>query len=456
MLEKLLYPSDKKILVIGDVIQDYYIYGEAERISPEAPVPIIKKTYEEYKLGGAANVYQNLVTLGAKCEIISVIGNDKAGCQLSDMIKGEYFFRFDDTKVTPVKTRIVANEQQLVRIDNETTTSISDQIAKELLAHIQNELDDCCLIILSDYGKGVLTNEIFVEEIIFLANKENIPIFIDPHNGNGMFEHFRNATLIKVNKKQSVTLGCGGNSIEQTLELLIKTYNLKMAMMTLSEDGLAIKEKNEPMHHIVNKVREIFDVTGAGDSTLAAFAYAVSVGISPKDSAHIANIAGNVAVQHQGTYAVTISDLVSVVNNKNTKIIEKIDLTNIRKNNKKIVFTNGCFDHLHPGHVEMLGYAKQQGDILVVGMNSDTSVQALKGPTRPIINQIDRAKMLTALSCVDYVYIFDELSPQKTIESLCPDVHVKGNDHTNETDGVPLTLFFERIGGYSTTKLIRP
>lgn len=455
MIEKLLTPPTKKILVIGDVIQDHYIYGVADRISPEAPVPVIKKSKEEYKLGGAANVYQNLKTLGARCEIISVVGEDESGYRISDQIEGEFFFYVQSDKKTSTKTRIVADTQQVIRIDSETCEPISQKAVDRLWEHIKEELKDCGLVVLSDYGKGVLTNVNFVKKIIKTCVDSGILVLVDPHNGKGSFDHYQNATLIKVNKKQSLAL-TNVEDTEMALCELVNKYSLKAGMITLSENGMLFKTNDAAAKHFPCVRREIFDVTGAGDSTLAVFAYCLAVGLSFDECAELANFAGQISVQHQGTYAVTIADLIKEIRQK-TKIITKQELCLMREvyKNKKIVFSNGCFDLLHPGHVEMLKFAKSKGDILIVGLNSDVSVKKLKSQERPIICEKDRALMLEALTCVDHICIFNEETPTELIESLQPDIHVKGGDHKNHTEGVETTLFFERVGGYSTTNLIR-
>lgn len=462
--------TNKKILIIGDVILDKYVYGNINRISPEAPVPIINVEKEENKLGGAANVHNNLISLGVNSDIISVVGNDSAGLFLSSNIPNFQFY-IDKDKKTPVKTRIISQGQQLMRIDDESTETISEKIQKKIIKFIKANIKNYSMLVISDYGKGTLSKvNGFMKDITTYAKNQNIPILVDPHNGIISGRYQKNIydvydygwfDYIKLNKKQAEALtGWSLDSLDKTKKCLlhmIKEFSAKGIVLTLSDDGLLVKQQDEfgqqphPIKHYVGKVTEISDVTGAGDTTMAVLAWALNLGYNLYDAAELANAAGNIKVTHHGTYPVTVSDLKNYFNSSK-KIVESV--AQISRNNKKVVFTNGCFDILHPGHIAMLKYAKSQGDILVVGLNSDSSVKMNKGDSRPYIRQDGRAKMLEALDCVDYVVLFYENTPLELINELKPDVHVKGGDHSSETDGVPITLFFDRIKEYSSTKLI--
>ncbi len=396
-MNNLNFNNTKKILVYGDAILDHYIYGDVERISPEAPVPIIKHKKEEYKLGGAANVFQNLVSLGCHPELISIIGADDNGSKLLNLLYGSEVHIFHEQgKITPTKTRIVSDGQQLLRLDNETTHSISQFCQDATISYVKNIIKDCKVFILSDYGKGCFAdlNPYFIPTLIEEAKKCGVMVIVDPHNGtfDSKFSAYNGAFCIKANRKQAEKLTdikiTNLTDCEIAIDILIKKYNVQFAMITMSEDGLLIKERF-------------------------------------------------IASKHTPTKIVSLHKIRSLV--------EKY---------KNIVFTNGCFDIIHPGHIALLQYAKKQGDVLVVGLNSDSSIKSLKGSTRPIISQNDRAKVLAALECVDYICVFDEETPQNLIKEIEPHIHVKGGDHKNETEGVPKTLFFDRVGDYSTTKLI--
>lgn len=312
--------SDKKILVYGDVIHDHYIYGSSDRLSPEAPVPIVNSKKEENKLGGAANVLQNLISLDAQCDLVTVVGNDSSGMYVVKEIDRRLkYVVFEAEKKTPKKTRIIANRQQLLRIDDETTTSIMDQTQVDVLNFFRQNLKDYSILVLSDYGKGVFANlkDSFLQEIIKIANDNHVVTLIDPHNGTfeSNFISYRNATCIKANKKQAEKLSNMKitDNIELVAQHLINLFNLEYVLITLSSDGLFVKEKNKKgkLFPVINQ--EVSDVTGAGDSVIAALAMALTLTNDVEKCCEIANAAGNVKVKHAGTYAVTRSDILSLV-----------------------------------------------------------------------------------------------------------------------------------------------
>ncbi|RDU63957.1 D-glycero-beta-D-manno-heptose-7-phosphate kinase [Helicobacter sp. MIT 14-3879] len=423
------------ILVIGDLIIDCYIWGIVERISPEAPVQILKINDENNRLGGACNVAKNLTSLGANVSLCGIIGDDFDGRQLLDMLKesniNSELIILSKNFNTIKKTRFIASNQQVLRVDREYNKISLD--SKELdfincLEVIQNKIVNFDCIILSDYAKGALSDN-FTKEIISLANKHNKLILCDP-KGND-YSKYSNSTLLTPNKKEAqIATNIEINSQDSLLESLVKLkndYNLKYSLITLSEDGMAIYDNK--MTRIPTLAKEIYDVTGAGDTVIAALAFGLCNGMDIYESARFASIAAAVVVGKIGSAQAMLSEILSFMKAN----VDDISLiSSYKKDGKKIVFTNGCFDILHYGHLSYLKKAKSFGDILVVGLNSDSSVKKLKGNTRPINSQDDRANVLRELECVDFVIIFDEETPLNLIKQIMPDILVKGGDYKDK------------------------
>ncbi len=465
-----LKKAKPNILVIGDLMLDHYLWGSCERISPEAPVAIVDVEKETTVLGGAGNVINNLVSLGAKVSACSVIGDDANGQELIVMLKNIGVktdnLVIQDERKTSKKSRVIAVSQQILRYDKESKENIKKASEQKILVSLKKTLFLYDAIILSDYGKGVLT-PFLCQEIIKIATKVSKKVFIDPKGDN--YLKYSGAYLLTPNKKEASLATKidikDDKSLKDALLKLQQAYKLDISMITLSEDGIAIHDGDIKTFPTITK--EVYDVTGAGDTVIASMAFAMSAGFNIEQSCKFANLAAGVVVGKIGSATVTLSEIEeyeaslhkgsSDAHIKNFKEIENI-VIRAKKDNKNIVFTNGCFDILHVGHVKYLQVAKSFGDILIVGLNSDNSVKKLKGTNRPVNEQTDRAYILAALECVDYVVIFNDETPYRLIELIRPDILVKGGDYANkEVIGTKFARKLELvdfIDGKSTTKII--
>ena len=459
-----------KILVIGDLMIDKYLWGDCNRISPEAPVQIINVKKETKVLGGAGNVAHNLKTLDANVEVLSVIG----GCEISKELKSlfadinlktDYLIEQKD-RVTSKKTRIISSHQQVIRYDIESQEDISSSSEEELLKIYQTILDEFDIVILSDYGKGVLTESI-TRQIIDIANLKNIKVIVDPKGSD--YSKYTSAYLLTPNKKEASEATGIAIQDEGSLKLALKNLkdfcNLSISLITLSEDGIAIFDNEFKSHPTF--AREVFDVTGAGDTVIASLGYALAAGKDIDSAIFFANLAAGVVVGKIGSATTSFKEIIRYESSfrisdcdENIKSLEDISgvVSSLRKSNKKIIFTNGCFDILHVGHVKYLEKAKKLGDILIVGINSDNSVKKLKGDKRPINNLYDRSCVLASLNSVDFVIPFDEETPIKLIEAIVPDILVKGGDYKGKQvigeDIVKELVLIDFIEGKSTSKTI--
>lgn len=445
----------KNVLVIGDVMLDTYFTGDVSRISPEAPVPVFRKRKERSVLGGAANVAANLIAAGQNVSMMAIVGNDEP----ADKLKRIFNRQGVDTSLiislnrnTTEKTRFLAsNNQQVLRLDVEDTTLLSAKECEELLKLLDEKIDEFDLILLSDYLKGLLTFE-FTQGIIQRAKKKGIPVIIDVKDPK--IDKYKDAYLIKPNLKELQDLT--GNRIESDEEIIIASQKLKeichtqYILTTCGARGMVLVGEDEP-YFIESVGREVFDVTGAGDTTIAYLAACMMNGFEMKDAVNIANYAAGIQVSKVGTSSVYWKEIRDYLASEEDAITHKIltgkAIETFREDNrdKKIVFTNGCFDILHIGHLRYMQEAARLGDILVIGLNSDSSVRKLKGSERPINNQDDRAELLSALEFVDYVIIFDEDTPYNLIRKIQPDILVKGGDYN--TDNVVGRDIVEARGG---------
>jgi len=458
------------ILVVGDLILDTYLWGNCNRISPEAPVQVIDVNSENILLGGAGNVLNNIKSLGGRPSIISVIGD----CEVADDVKkllDELEIKTDNLIIekdrkTSRKTRLISSHQHVIRFDRESISDIDKKSENAIISSFKKSLSNFPVVILSDYGKGVLTKKV-CQEIIKISNKNNIKVLVDPKGYD--FSKYYSAYTLTPNKKE--VFDATGISIidEQSLldahHRMKQDLDLQVSIITLSQDGIS---------HFINKpitsptlAREVFDVTGAGDTVIAALAFGLANNLTIDSSIAMANLAAGVVVEKIGTSTSTIDEIIELdhfsqqtTKNYGIKEIDEIQriVTTQRRVGKKIVFTNGCFDILHIGHVKYLEKAKQLGDILIVGINSDKSVTRLKGKGRPINNENDRSKIINALGFVDLVIIFHEDTPLKIISKIKPDILVKGGDYIGKevvgaeySDRVELINF---IHGKSTSNLI--
>ncbi|NPA65755.1 MAG: D-glycero-beta-D-manno-heptose-7-phosphate kinase [Epsilonproteobacteria bacterium] len=460
-----------RILVVGDLMIDHYLWGSCERISPEAPVQVVDIQKETTVLGGAGNVVNNLVSLGAKVSVASVIGEDENGNELQKMLET---IAVDTTNIikqngrkTSKKSRIIASNQQIVRYDQESKEDVSIEASVKLARAIEKQIDNYDTIILSDYGKGVLTDR-FTQDIITMANSKNKKVFVDPKGED--YSKYSGAYTLTPNKKEASFATKIDIKDEKTLqEALLKlksTCKLTLSLITLSEDGIAIYD--DTLKRFPTVAKEVYDVTGAGDTVIASLAFAVASNKTIDEACVFANLAAGVVVGKIGSATVTIdeieeyeSTLHKSTSESHIKTFEEIDrlVQRYKAQNKKIVFTNGCFDILHVGHVKYLQEAKSFGDVLIVGLNSDASVSRLKGPTRPVNPAEDRAYLLAALEAVDFVVPFEDDTPYELIKMIAPDVLVKGGDYEGKevvgTEFSKELKLVEFVDGKSTTRTIQ-
>lgn len=473
------------VIVIGDLIFDHYIYGNVNKIANEAPIPVLLQNNEKWNLGGCGNVALNVCSLmdfnkdclnDNKVHLLSVSGENV----------GEYLSKINMNKnlnlkiiaskrrKNTIKHRFYNHNYLMFRYDEEEVNFIDEELENLLFKNFEGLLNSQIhSVIFSDYNKGVLTPKI-CSTIIEICNARNIPTIVDPKNN---FEKYKNCTVIKPNLNEAKNFLTNLNENfnedlskilnEDLNKILIKNHkvicekiNSKYSMITLSNKGLSLFDSKNYMIYSSNvESKEVIDVTGAGDVVNAILGYYWNK-ISFSEIARISNTLATISVQHSGSYVITQNDISSVhksLNIKN-KLITFEELNFIDRSNKKLVFTNGCFDLLHIGHLESLKFAKNQGDILVVGLNSDESVKKLKGETRPIHNQDTRSQILGALELVDYVIIFNEETPLKIIEYLKPDCLVKGSDYEGKkvigSEFCKELKLFEYIEGNSTTETI--
>lgn len=466
-----------RVLVVGDLMLDRYLWGRVERISPEAPVPVVHVRNKTQCAGGAGNVAVNLSALGCQVMGAGLLGQDQEGNSLLNLLDGS---GVDTTSIvssgerrTTVKTRIVGGHQQMLRLDEEESCSLSDACAKQLLERVQNGLQRRPeVIVLSDYGKGTLAPSI-CKAIIQRARQESIPVLVDPKGRD--YTRYFGATGICPNRLELARVAnVEPDELDDLCaegEKLRSTLDLRFIALTLSELGIALLEASG-VSRFPAYAREVFDVSGAGDTVIATLAGATAAGMDLHDAAHLANLAAGIAVTKLGTAPITRDELLAALVSEQEQNPGKIfynvgellsRVARWRLAGETLVFTNGCFDILHAGHVTLLERARREGDRLIVALNTDRSVRALKGPSRPIVNEQERARVLAALAPVDAVVLFDDETPLNLIRSLRPEVLVKGGDYTvdqivgaNEVQSwkgrvaiVPL------IEGVSTSALIR-
>jgi len=465
-----IHNKSPKILVIGDLIIDHYLWGSSERISPEAPVAVISVEKESIILGGAANVVNNLKSLGAKVDVISAIGDCEVSSEVVELLKK---IKIDTNnlviqrgRITSKKSRLIASQQQIVRFDREIIDEISihtqDQIVEKYLGIATNY--DC--ILLSDYGKGVLTHSL-AQSIIKFANINNIKVLVDPKGLD--YSKYKGSYLLTPNKNEASEATQINikeeSSLVKALLKLKSECDLNISLITLGEGGVAIYDGEFKTYPTI--AREVFDVTGAGDTILAALGFALACEIKIEEAIKFSNLAASVVIGKIGSATATINEIIEYESSINKSSSDKhiktqSEITSICKDlksrNKKIVFTNGCFDILHMGHVKYLETSKEFGDILIVGLNSDLSVASLKGANRPINNELDRAYILAALEVVDYVVIFSEDTPYNLIKVIKPNILVKGGDYKDKLvvgeDIAEELKIVEFINGKSTSTLI--
>ena len=453
-----------RLLVVGDLILDRYVYGDAERISPEAPIQILRADEAESRLGGAGSVVANLRALGAAVSVFSVVGRDAEGDDVRRELKDAGartggVLRLAD-RPTTIKTRFVGraqhrHPQQVLRVDQEDTRPLSREVEDRLLAKIEPALRAAAGVVISDYNKGVLTPRL-TQAIIRLARRRKVPVVVDPIKAPD-YSKYRRATLLTPNRAETELASgislTGRDAVRRAAKKLLGDLALDALVVTLDKEGAWLAAKAKPGRMVPTRPRPIYDVTGAGDMMIAAIAMAVASGAPLPLAVRLANVAAGLEVQKFGARTVSREEIISELLDEARRSGDKVrtregllaDLSRHRAQGETVAFTNGCFDLIHAGHIEYFDFAGSQGDVLVVGLNSDRSVRALKGPERPICPQEQRARVLSAIEAIDYIVIFDEDTPQTLIEAVRPDALIKGEDWRHK--GVVGREFVESHGG---------
>ena len=463
-----------RVLCVGDLMLDSYIYGDVNRISPEAPIPVFKVVRESAMLGGAGNVAHNLTALGASVCFVAVVGDDPAGRDLIAMVgedpRIEPTLLVERDRPTTVKTRYIADGQQLLRADSETQRPINPDSAAEVLRVAGDAIAACDAMVLSDYAKGVLSPGT-VAALIDIAVDAGKPVVVDPKGGD--FARYRGATVITPNRREAAAAaglpdGPGDAEAAAMGAALIERFGVAAAVVTRGEFGMSLITRDEPPRHLPARAREVYDVSGAGDTVAAMFALALGAGIPLGDAARLANLAAGVVVGKLGTSEVHGDDLLHAIHAgawsaTEAKVISLAGAVERAKRWRleglRVGFTNGCFDLLHPGHISLLEQARGACDRLIVGLNSDSSTRRLKGDGRPVQPEQARALVLASLISVDAVVLFEEDTPIAAIEAIRPDLLVKGADYSHGAivggdfvESYGGTILFATIAdGHSTT-----
>jgi len=455
--------SSPRILVVGDYMLDVYIYGDALRISPEAPVPVLKVRNTEYAGGGASSVVANVAALQARPVCLGLIGDDANGQRLRELLE-QVGADTSGLLVTPerpttTKKRLIGlaqhrHQQQLFRLDEECSAPLPIDLSQALLDRYESKLQDVDIVCLQDYNKGLFSRDL-CQEMVGKARQAGKQILVDPAFIED-YAKYAGASLITPNR-QETTLAVGyelhtQDAFAQAARHLQQLLNLEAVIITLDREGAYLHCADRNVL-VPTRARKVYDVTGAGDMVLAALALALASDCGYETAVHLANLAGGIEVEKFGVATVTREEIICEIRRQMRDEKGKIraldellaELTWQRKQGHSIVFTNGCFDVIHRGHIEYLQFCKTQGDIVVVGLNSDASVKMIKGPERPINNQDDRAAVLSALDCVDYITLFSKPDPLKLIQAVCPDILIKGEDWKDK--GVVGAEFVEKQGG---------
>ena len=439
------------VLVVGDLMLDRYWHGDTSRISPEAPVPVVRVEEAEERAGGSGNVALNIAALGAHARVIGLTGEDEASVALEKLL-GKQGVECDFEPVpycsTITKLRVLSRHQQLIRLDFED--GFTSYNAEGLLQRFQNQLNNAGAVILSDYGKGTLRD---IQTFIQAARRHDVPVLIDP-KGND-FARYHGATLITPNMSEfeAVVGACHSDEeIEVKGTALMQQLDLKALLVTRSEHGMTLLQQDSEPLHLPTQAREVYDVTGAGDTVISVLTAALAAGNSLAEATALSNLAAGIVVSKLGTATVTVSEIRQAIREQQTVrrgVVEEDELlalvNDAKEHGETVVMTNGCFDILHSGHATYLEQARQLGDRLIVAVNDDDSVKRLKGPDRPVNTLAKRMHMLAALEFVDWVVPFYEDTPTRLICKLTPHILVKGGD--NEPDKIPGGQCVREAGG---------
>lgn len=434
-----------RVLVIGDLMIDEYLWGDVDRISPEAPVQVVAVKKEEFTLGGSGNVVNNLVALGAGVFVAGVIGTGRNGNMLlkkfGDIGAETGGVIQENGRPTTRKTRVIAANQHVLRIDRETKKEVSDQIFKKITRFIRKTIPEMDVVLVSDYGKGLITKALMAE-IVEAADKHKKITIADPKGLD--YSKYSGVTLITPNRKEAAL--ASGIDITDEITLIeagtkiLENVNVGKLLVTCGKDGMVLFERKKKPYMIRAEARQVYDVSGAGDTVIAVLGLCVASGASFKDGASVANSAAGIVVGKVGTATVSAAELSSSLNaqpdecrTKQKSLSELHELvSDLKKKGKKIVMTNGCFDLLHAGHIMLFSASKKLGDILIVATDDDESVKKLKGNGRPVISARERVGILSALDSVDYVVVFSSEKLGVLIESIRPDILTKGSNYSSE------------------------
>jgi D-beta-D-heptose 7-phosphate kinase / D-beta-D-heptose 1-phosphate adenosyltransferase len=471
---------DKKhsqtIVVVGDVMIDRYMTGKVERISPEAPVPVLLHSHDRAVAGGAANVAVNIVALGCGVRLVGVTGNDQDAAELRQLLElmgvSTAHLVTDTERPTICKTRVVSGRQQFFRIDREVTRPLSEKIEDAIVQSARAAMTDADMVVISDYAKGIFSDRV-LQQVIAAARSFGIRVLVDPKRRT--FEAYRGAELVKPNARElaaATGMSCATDAdIATAGEIAAQQFD-GTVLVTRADAGMSLIRQGEAVSHFRSSVLEVADVSGAGDTALAALAVSMVEGHAIEDAAMRSNVAAGVAVSKFGTSIVNRFELDAALARASSPRHHPGSLATIstaaemalawRRMGERVVFTNGCFDLIHTGHIELLTFAAREGDRLIVGLNTDVSVKRLKGTSRPIQSEQDRARIIGALRAVDLVVLFDEPTPLSLIDAITPDVLVKGADYTeDQVVGGDLVkarggrvALFPLIEGRSSTKLV--
>jgi len=424
---------------------DEYVWGDVNRISPEAPVQVVTVKNEEYTLGGSGNVVNNLISLGAAVSVLGVIGTGRDGMlllnKLNDLGVDTRGIIQETARLTTKKTRIIADRQQVLRIDRETKKEISSQTLKTLTTLAEKIIPDVDVVLISDYGKGLITRSLMAK-LIETAKSSNKITIADPKGLD--FTKYSGVSLLTPNKKE-VFLAAGVEIADEKAlttagKSLLEKSGIEKLLITCGKDGMVLFEHGQKLFKMGTKAREVYDVSGAGDTVIAVLGLGIAAGLSFKEAVALANTAAGIVVGKIGTATVTKKELLQALKQTQADIGSKHQSLNelsglcrkLRKNRKRIVLTNGCFDLLHVGHIKLFSASKKLGDVMIVAIDDDDSVRCLKGADRPVISAAERVRILSAIAGVDYVVVFATRDLDKVIESIRPDVLTKGSNYKSQ------------------------
>ncbi|MDA1325533.1 MAG: D-glycero-beta-D-manno-heptose-7-phosphate kinase [Proteobacteria bacterium] len=468
--------KDGRVLCVGDVMLDRFTYGEVTRISAEAPIPVCRVANETIMLGGAGNVVRNLAALGAAIEFVTVVGADEAGDQVNDFLQTlsavKSCLLIDASRQTTIKDRFIAGVQQLLRVDRESTAPVDGDIAAQVRSRAEAALAGVGAVVVSDYGKGVLAGDA-IKYLTGKAREAGLPLIVDPKGHD--YTRYAGAFLMTPNRLE---LGEASRMPVETDDEIIAaarhiaaSCDIENVLVTRSSDGMTLVTRDQ-VHHLPPEAREVFDVSGAGDTVVATLAAALAIGAPLLDAARLANAAAGIVVGKVGTAVAYPEDIAEAIRRqtlltpgeaKILPLVPALDrIAAWRQRGDRIGFTNGCFDLIHPGHVALLAKSRAACDRLIVGLNADSSVRRLKGETRPVQNEASRAAVLASLESVDLVVLFAEDTPVVLIGAIKPDLLAKGADYTiDQVVGADLVLaqggkilLVDLEAGHSTTATI--